>query len=77
MAGTPVILVLDDAADVAVVQTRAADAGLEEIKALSGLGMLHGSIAEDRIADLARIEGVRSVEREGGVSLPPPDSPIQ
>ncbi|GCB52884.1 hypothetical protein [Streptomyces sp. NL15-2K] len=41
------------------------------------LGTLSGTVAEDRIPALEAVDGVDSVDRDRGVRLPPPDSPIQ
>ena len=41
------------------------------------LGTLAGTIAEDRIPELARVDGVESVDRERTYRLPPPDSPVE
>lgn len=41
------------------------------------LGMLSGTVAEDRIPALEAVDGVDSVDRERRIRLPPPDSPIQ
>ncbi|MFI5685729.1 hypothetical protein [Streptomyces sp. NPDC051636] len=41
------------------------------------LGSLSGTVAEDRIAELERIDGVEAVDRERTYRLPPPDSPVQ
>ncbi|MGW2637302.1 hypothetical protein [Streptomyces sp. NPDC001348] len=41
------------------------------------LGTLSGTIPEDGIAELRRLDGVESVDRERTYRLPPPDSPVQ
>ncbi|MFD5793764.1 hypothetical protein [Streptomyces diastatochromogenes] len=41
------------------------------------LGTLAGTIAEDRIPELSRVDGVESVDRERTYRLPPPDSPVE
>lgn len=41
------------------------------------LGTLSGTIAADRIPELARLDGVETVDRERTYRLPPPDSPVE
>ncbi|MEU6666244.1 hypothetical protein [Streptomyces sp. NPDC046727] len=41
------------------------------------IGSLAGTIAADRIPELAGLDGVEAVDRERTYQLPPPDSPLQ
>lgn len=60
---------------------RVADAlrnsGMQVEQVLDALGMITGSVSEDRRSSLGDIAGVVSVDAEMGIQLPPPDSPIQ
>ena len=51
--------------------------GFQVADLLEDLGAITGSCAEDELDAIRRIPGVTGVERERGVSLPGPDSPIQ
>jgi hypothetical protein len=51
--------------------------GLEVKRSMPALGVVSGSADQDRLASLQEIEGVRSVEEERSVGIPPPDAPIQ
>lgn len=50
---------------------------LREVRALPRLGILKGLVDEGRVADLAKVPSVRSVEKEREIKLPPPGSPVQ
>ena len=41
---------------------------------MSQMGVLTGSISEDKLADLKRVRGVTSVETDRTISVPPIDS---
>jgi hypothetical protein len=77
MAEIPVTIVVDDPQRLNRVKTACKACGLKHMKALPRLGMLTGVIDQDRLQELAKIPGVRSVERERKITLPPPDSPVQ
>lgn len=51
--------------------------GLENINSLESIGIVTGSIEEDKITDILTVEGVTRVERSQDSQIPPPDSPIQ
>jgi hypothetical protein len=77
MAEVPVIVVVKDEADFGKVQAACALRGLKDISALPRLRMLKGLIDPTRIDDLAKAAGVRSVEKEREMKLPPRGSPVQ
>jgi hypothetical protein len=51
--------------------------GLENINSLESIGIITGSVEEDKITDILTVEGVTRVERSQDSQIPPPDSPIQ
>lgn len=61
----------------AEVTEAARGAGLTVTGEQPTLGTLSGTIAEDRIPALRAVAGVRAVDRDRPIHLPPPDSPIQ
>ena len=73
----PVIVLLDDGADLRKVKANCERYGLTQVSALPRLGILKGFIEEDRMAELTKAPGARSVEKERELKLPPPRSPIQ
>ena len=77
MSRTSVIVTLHDPAELSSVRGQASGLGLEEIQTIPGLGMMKGHIASDRIGALQDLAGVKAVEPEGVIQLPPGDSPIQ
>jgi hypothetical protein len=77
MAEIPVIVLLDDRADLQKVKANCEMRGLREVRALPRLGILKGLVDEGRVADLAKVPSVRSVEKEREIKLPPPGSPVQ
>ncbi|GGW55646.1 hypothetical protein GCM10010503_35920 [Streptomyces lucensis JCM 4490] len=52
-------------------------AGLTVTSEQPELGTLSGTVTEDRLPAVEAVDGVESVDREGTVRLPPPDSPFQ
>jgi hypothetical protein len=52
-------------------------AGLKVDKTLEGVGIITGSISEDKLDSLTGVDGVASVEREQAYQIPPPDSDVQ
>jgi hypothetical protein len=73
----PVIVLVDDGADLRKVKANCARYGLTQVRALPRLGILKGLIEEDRMAGLTKAPGVRSVEKEREIKLRPPRSPVQ
>jgi hypothetical protein len=59
------------------VAKAARHAGMEVEQQLGDLGVLTGSIDEEKLDALRRIPGVAHVERERDVRIPPPGSPVQ
>ena len=77
MTEIPVIVLVDDGADLQKVKANCERYGLAQVRALPRLGILKGLIEEDRMAELTKAPGVRSVEKEREIKLPPPRSPVQ
>lgn len=63
--------------EVGEVAKRCRKAGLQVDQALEAVGMITGSIPEDKLDKLSGVKGVASVEREQTYQIPPPDSNIQ
>jgi hypothetical protein len=53
------------------------DGGMEVTQVLDRLGVISGSVAEDRRAEVTAVDGVASVEDTGTAGVPSPDSPVQ
>jgi hypothetical protein len=51
--------------------------GLENINVLESIGIVTGSIEEDKITDLLTVSGVDRIERSQNSQIPPPDSLLQ
>lgn len=51
--------------------------GMTNIKSMEAVGVITGSLDENKVADVSRVEGVAQVEPERKVQIPPPDSAIQ
>ena len=51
--------------------------GLKNIKTMSKLGIITGSIPEHQISAVSQVKGVDRVERSREIHLASPDSPIQ
>lgn len=77
MAEIPVIVVVHDSADFDKVKDASAAHGLTGISALPRMKMFKGLIHPDRMASLAKLPGVQSIEKEREVKLPPRGSPVQ
>jgi hypothetical protein len=77
MADIPVIIVVDDANDLQKIKAKCETHGLRQARALTRLGMLKGLVDQKRVDELTKIPGVRSVEKEREIKLPPPGSPVQ
>ncbi|MFF4060817.1 hypothetical protein ACFYZ8_26155 [Streptomyces sp. NPDC001668] len=71
-----VILAVDPDRFADVIEA-ARQAGLTVTGEQPVLGTLSGTIAEERIPALKAVVGVRSVDRDRAIHLPPPDSPLQ
>ena len=63
MTEIPVIVLVDDGADLQKVKAKCERHGLAQVRALPRLGILKGLIEEDRMAELTKVPSVRSVER--------------
>ena len=77
MTEIPVIVLVDGSADLQKIKANCERYGLTQVRALPRLGILKGLIEEGRMAELTKAPGVRSVEREREIKLPPPRSPVQ
>jgi hypothetical protein len=77
MTEIPVIVLVNDGADLQRVKANCERYGLTQVGALPRLGILKGLIEESRMAELTKVPGVRSVEKEREIKLPPPRSPVQ
>jgi hypothetical protein len=77
MKRVPVMVVVDSAADFAEVRAACEFRGLVEVSTLPQFGTLRGLIDETLIDEIARTPGIRSVERERQIQLPPPNSRVQ
>ncbi len=65
------------AARVTEAADRLSAAGLEVEQVLDSLGMVTGTVAEDRRAGLEALDGVASVSVERTIQLPDPGSDLQ
>ena len=77
MTEIPVIVLVDGGADLQKIKVNCERYGLTQVRALPRLGILKGLIEEGRMAELTKAPGVRSVEKEKEIKLPPPRSPVQ
>jgi len=77
MTEIAVIVLVDGGADLQKIKANCERYGLTQVRALPRLGILKGLIEEGRMAELTKAPGVRSVEREREIKLPPPRSPVQ
>lgn len=72
------ILVADShVREYAAVVGRCKQAGLHNVHELPTIGVINGSIATEKVADLEHIEGVASVERQTTLGVAPPESDVQ
>jgi hypothetical protein len=51
--------------------------GMQVDQVLGGLGVISGSVPEDRQQSLQAVAGVKSVEASHHFQVPPPDAPVQ
>jgi hypothetical protein len=77
MVETPVLIVVDSSADLRHVEAACALHGWKQTSALDGLYLLRGLIDPNRIPELTKIPGVRSIERERYFQFPPPNSRLR
>jgi hypothetical protein len=77
MTEVSVLIVVRDKGDIDKVKKASERHGLRNVAALPRLGILRGLIEPQQMTALAKIPGVRSVEKEGEIKLPPPDSSVQ
>jgi hypothetical protein len=73
----PVMILVDAAADFEAVQGECERNGLLRVSALPRMRMLRGFIDAEGAARLTSVPGVRSVERERDIRLPPPQAKVQ
>jgi hypothetical protein len=76
---TPVMIVVDSTANLRQVEATCILHGLKQTSVLAApLYLVRGVIEPDRIRELIRIPGVRSVERDRYIQFPPaPDEMIE
>ena len=76
---TPVMIVVDSTANLRQVEATCMLHGLKQTSVLAApLYLVRGTIEPDRIRELIRIPGVRSVERDRHIQFPPaPDEVIE
>jgi hypothetical protein len=77
MAKLPVIIAVEDPKDLSRVRDKLESHGLTQVSTLQTLGILKGLAHPDSIAAMAKVDGVRSVEKEREIKLPPPGSRVQ
>ena len=61
--------------DDVVAELRAS--GMQVDQVLGGVGVISGSVPEDRQQSLQAVAGVKSVEASHHFQVPPPDAPVQ
>ena len=59
MTEIPVIVLVDNGADLQKVKANGETRGLAQVRALPRLGILKGLIEEDRMAELTKVPNVR------------------
>ena len=73
-----VVTVTDDAlGTIQAVADELAAAGMTVDQVMPVTGVITGACAPGQMAALRKVKGVHSVEDEGSVQLPPPDSDVQ
>ena len=77
MASIAVIVVVKAESDLHDVRLACERYGLTQVQEIPNLGILRGFIGPEKIANLLDVPGVKSVEREREIQLPPPSSPVQ
>ena len=53
------------------------DNGMQVSQVLDAIGIISGSVPDDRRQSMEAVEGVAAVEEEHAFQIPPPDSPVQ
>jgi len=59
------------------VAVRLREAGMEVETVLAAIGIITGSVADDRLAALEAVPGVAAVEEQTDFQIPPPESDVQ
>ncbi len=59
------------------VARKAREAGLEVDEEMPDLGLLTGTVAPEKLGALQRIKGIRAVETQRTIRVPPPNSDVQ
>jgi len=77
MASIPVIIVVRAETSLHEVRLACERHGLTQVQEIPRLNILRGFIERNRIPELGKIPGIRSVEPEREIALPPPRSPVQ
>lgn len=79
MATIDVSVAIDDAnlAEFDAVLKRAKRAGLKAKRALPEIGVVTGTIDDEKLSALRKIKGIASVETNREFQLPPPESDTQ
>jgi hypothetical protein len=73
----PVIVTVDNPDRLDAVSAVCKTHGMTNVSVLRSLGLVKGTVDANTIDALAKINGVRSVERERQIKLPDPRSRIQ
>ena len=75
----PVLVTLDDeqADKPGGVIARLKKAGLTKLKHLESIGIVSGEAPASKIEAIRKVPGVRAVEEDAPIQLPPPDAPVQ
>jgi hypothetical protein len=76
---TQVSVTVDDehVATISRVAEALRDRGMEVRQVLDTLGLITGTVPEERRRSLERVDGVVSVDEDRTYRLPPPDAPVQ
>lgn len=79
MARIDVSVAIDDAhlAEFDAVLKRAKRAGLKTTRALPEIGIVTGTIDDEKLPALRKVKGIASIETERQIQLPPPESDTQ
>jgi uncharacterized cupin superfamily protein len=72
-----VMVTMDDDHDIDALSRRLSDKGLENAVGLAAIGVISGTVAPGRIAQLRAEPGVKAVEVAGQMGIAPPDADIQ
>lgn len=79
MSQIPITVSVDEAhlPQIQEISQQLGSSGMNVEQTLSSIGVIQGSIAEDRVNIIREIEGVQNVETQRTYHLNPPDSKIQ